>query len=289
MLDLCLYLSTKEREVKNKLSVILAITGALTMGNATADNWSPWGNNNNYNPFSGGNNSFGPFGAGTNFGPFGGGNNIQPFGFNSGVQPFGFDTRSNRFGPMNGNNMGPFNGGHNWQNQSFNPMKVAQQTADTVQETVAEATTDSSTSPKMTAELFMQMVQVTEVDEDITGPEVDESIKSMATNESILHVAMFPLSEQIKNVTGKPYRHLSIHNICDAATAGKIADIDDRYAVILPCRIAVVEGKDGKIRMISMNPDVMHAMQLPEDALGPAMDVAEKMNAILEGAKEGSF
>jgi len=293
MLDLRLYLSNKERGMKNKLSTVLAITSILTMGSATANtnanNWSPWNSNsNNFSPF-GNSNSFGPFGGGTSFGPFGGGNNIQPFGFNSGTQPFGFNTGSNRFGPMNGNNMGPFNGGHNWQNQSFNPMKVAQQAANTVQETVSDTVVDSSSSPKMTPELFMQMVQVTEVDEGITGPEVDESIKSMATNESILHVAMFPLSEQIKNVTGKPYRHLSIHNICDAATAGKIADIDDRYAVILPCRIAVVEGKDGKIRMISMNPDVMHAMQLPEDALFPAMDVAEKMNAIIEGAKEGSF
>jgi uncharacterized protein (DUF302 family) len=293
MLDLTLYLSTKEKEVKNKLSVILAVTGALTMGSATAEYWSPWSNNSNYyNPFSGGSNSFGPFGGGSNsFSPFGGGTSLGPFGGGNNIQPFGFNTGSNRFGPMNTRNMGPFNGGHNWQNQSFNPIKIVQQATDTVQETVDSATTDSnsSVSPKMTAELFMQMVQVTEVDEGITGPEVDESIKSMATNESILHVAMFPLSEQIQNVTGKPYRHLSIHNICDAATAGKIADIDDRYAVILPCRIAVVEGKDGKIRMISMNPDVMHAMQLPEDALGPAMDVAEKMNAIIEGAKEGSF
>ena len=46
---------------------------------------------------------------------------------------------------------------------------------------------------EVTKELFMEMVQVTEVDEGITGPEVDESIKSMATNESILHVASFPL------------------------------------------------------------------------------------------------
>jgi uncharacterized protein (DUF302 family) len=289
MLDLCLYLSTKERKMKNKLSVILAVTSVLTMSSATANtnNWSPWGSNNNnyYNPFSGGSNSFGPFGGGTSFGPFGGGNSMQPFGLNTG---------SNRFGPMNGSNMGPFNGGHNWQNQPFNPaqiQQVAEEAASTVQEvvTAVQPTAESSEPAKMTAELFMQMVQVTEVDEGITGPEVDESIKSMATNESILHVAMFPLSEQITNVTGKPYRHLTIHNICDAATAGKIADIDDRYAVILPCRIAVVEGKDGKIRMISMNPDVMHAMQLPEDALGPAMDVAEKMNAIIEGAQEGSF
>jgi len=296
MLDLCLYLSTKERKMKNKLSVILAVTSILTISSATANtnNWSPWGssNNNYYNPFSGGSNSFGPFGGGTSFGPFGGGNSMQPFGFNTG---------SNRFGPMNGSNMGPFNGGHNWQNQNFNPAQAqkiaeeaassAQQAASTIQEvvTAVQPAAESSEPAQMTAELFMQMVQVTEVDEGITGPEVDESIKSMATNESILHVAMFPLSEQITNVTGKPYRHLTIHNICDAATAGKIADIDDRYAVILPCRIAVVEGKDGKIRMISMNPDVMHAMQLPEDALGPAMDVAEKMNAIIEGAQEGSF
>ncbi len=258
--------------MKNKLSTVLALTAILTIGNVSAENWSPWSNNNNFNPFGGNSNSFGPFTGGNNFNPFGG-NGYQPFSFNSGVQPFGFDTRSNQFGPMN--NMGPFNGGHNWQGQKFNPANRAEKTINQAQ--------------GVTPEMFLQMVQVTEVDEGITGPEVDESIKSMATNESILHVAMFPLSEQIKNVTGEHYRHLSIHNICDAATAGKIADIDDRYAVILPCRIAVIEGKDGKIRMISMNPNVMQAMNLPEDALAPAMDVAEKMNNILEGAKEGSF
>lgn len=138
-------------------------------------------------------------------------------------------------------------------------------------------------------EQFMAMVQITEVDEGITGKEVDESIKSMATNESILHVAMFPLSEQIANVTGKPYRHLSIHNICDAKTAGQIADVDDRFTVILPCKIAVVEGKDGKIRMYSMNPDVMAVLNLPTGPKEMAEEVAAKMDAIIAGAKEGSF
>ena len=279
------------------MTASLALVGALAITNVNADNWSPWSGNNNYGPFSG-NNSFIPFGGNTNFNPFGN-NAVQPFGFNTGVQPFGFDTRSNQFGPFNRNNMGPFNGGHNWKTPNFNPMNTVQEATDAVKDAANSAqavitdsvnqATNTTTEQAITPEMFMQMVQVTEVDEGITGAEVDESIKSMAVNESILHVAMFPLSQQIANVTGKPYRHLSIHNICDAQTAGKIADIDDRYAVILPCRIAVVEGKDGKIRMISMNPDVMQAMNLPEDALGPAMDVAEKMNAILEGAKEGSF
>ncbi len=264
--------------MKNKLSTVLALTSVLTMSSAIAENWSPWNNNYNYNPFSGNSNSFGPW----NFN-----NNTRPFNLGGSTQPFGFNTNSNSFGPFNSNNMQPFNGGCNWQDQNFNPVDAVKTVGEKAQEVVKSVTNDKPAA--VTPEMFMQMVQVTEVDEGITGTEVDESIKSMATNESILHVAMFPLSEQIKNVTGKPYRHLSIHNICDAATAGKIADIDDRYAVILPCRIAVVEGKDGKIRMISMNPDVMNAMNLPEDALGPAMDVAEKMNNILEGAKEGSF
>ena len=185
----------------------------------------------------------------------------------------------------------------------INPMDAMQDVSDEMRNAVIEVTGDKpeeiiagvllesgSVMPQeVTKELFMEMVQVTEVDEGITGPEVDESIKSMATNESILHVASFPLSEQIANVTGKPYRHLTIHNICDAVTAGKIADVDDRYAIILPCRIAVVEGKDGKIRMISMNPDVMDLMNLPKDAYDPAKEVADKMDTIIEGAKEGSF
>jgi len=278
------------RDVK-KITTILALTSALSMGIANAQNWSPWNNNNsNYNPFSNNGGSFTPWNN-NNYGPF---NNVRPYNFNSG---------SNSFGPFNTNNMQPFNNGYNWQDRSFNPMDIAQEASESMQETVESTTGENPAKvvaeaiiktgdvipTELTAELFMQMVQVTDVDEGVTGPEVDESIKSMATNESILHVASFPLSEQITNVTGKPYRHLTIHNICDAATAGKIADVDDRYAIILPCRIAVVEGKDGKIRMISMNSGVMSLMNLPKEAYDPAKEVADKMDAILEGAKEGSF
>ena len=185
----------------------------------------------------------------------------------------------------------------------INPMNAMQDVSDEMREAVIDVTGERPEEiiadtllqgggvmpQEVSKELFMEMVQVTEVEEGISGADVDESIKSMATNENILHVASFPLSKQIENVTGKPYRHLTIHNICDAVTAGKIADVDDRFAVILPCRIAVVEGKDGKIRMISMNSDVMDLMNLPKEAYDPAKEVADKMDAILEGAKEGAF
>jgi uncharacterized protein (DUF302 family) len=169
----------------------------------------------------------------------------------------------------------------------INPMNAMQDVSDEMREAVIDVTGERPEEiiadallqgggvmpQEVSKELFMEMVQVTEVEEGISGADVDESIKSMATNENILHVASFPLSKQIENVTGKPYRHLTIHNICDAVTAGKIADVDDRFAVILPCRIAVVEGKDGKIRMISMNSDVMDLMNLPKEAYDPAKEV----------------
>ncbi len=88
----------------------------------------------------------------------------------------------------------------------INPMNAMQDVSDEMRNAVIEVTGDKpeeiiagvlieggSVMPQeVTKELFMEMVQVTEVDEGITGPEVDESIKSMATNESILHVASFP-------------------------------------------------------------------------------------------------
>jgi uncharacterized protein (DUF302 family) len=133
------------------------------------------------------------------------------------------------------------------------------------------------------------LVKTTLVDKGITAQEVDESIVSMATNESILHVAMFPIGKQVESVRGKPFRHLSIHNICDANTAAEMADYDDRYTVVLPCRISVVEGKDGRIRMFSLNNDIMNLMNLPPALLKLAKMVGKKMDAIIEGAKEGSF
>ena len=136
---------------------------------------------------------------------------------------------------------------------------------------------------------FNEMYVATPVEEGISGAEVDQSIKDLSVSEGILHVAMFPLSKQVAQVTGKPFRHLSIHNICDAKTASILADINDAFVIVMPCRIAVVEGKDGKVRLWSMNPAMITKMAMPEEARQAALIVAEKMNNIIAGASEGAF
>ncbi|MBT7307247.1 MAG: DUF302 domain-containing protein [Gammaproteobacteria bacterium] len=136
---------------------------------------------------------------------------------------------------------------------------------------------------------FEDLFVHTAVDEGITGDDVDESIKQLAISEGILHVAMFPLNKQVEKVTGKPFRHLSIHNICDAKTAAILADVSDAFVIVMPCRIAVVEGKDGILRMWSMNPDMITMMDMPAAAKKLAKAVSTKINNIITGAAEGAF
>ncbi|MBC8519707.1 MAG: DUF302 domain-containing protein [Gammaproteobacteria bacterium] len=149
--------------------------------------------------------------------------------------------------------------------------------------------TFTMTAGQASAFEFKDMYVATDIEEGITAEEVDESIKQLSISEGILHVAMFPLSKQVTKVTGKPYRHLSIHNICDAKTAAVLADVSDAFVIVMPCRIAVVEGKDGKIRMWSMNPAMITAMEMPPEAKAMAQEVADKINNIIEGAAEGAF
>ncbi len=136
---------------------------------------------------------------------------------------------------------------------------------------------------------FQDLYVATPVEDGQSGPEVDESIKQLAISEGILHVAMFPLSRQVEAVTDAPYRHLSIHNICDAKTASILADVSDAYVIVMPCRVAVVEGKDGVVRLWSMNPNMIKMMDMPPEEQKLAEIIANKMNNIIRGAAEGEF
>ncbi len=136
---------------------------------------------------------------------------------------------------------------------------------------------------------FDDLYVATPVVDGISAAEVDDSIKQLAIGEGILHVAMFPLSKQVAKVTGEPFRHLSIHNICDAKTAAQLADVSDAFVIVMPCRVAVVEGKDGMVRLWSMNPDMIKMMQMPEAERKLAVVIADKINRIIAGAAEGAF
>jgi hypothetical protein len=133
------------------------------------------------------------------------------------------------------------------------------------------------------------------VDEGLTYEDVEESIRSVAATENIRDVGSLPLGDQVtlmREETGEgPWRKLGIYLYCNPLTAAKMVDYSEAYSAWLPCRVALVEDEEGALWLYSLDMDMMiyGGKPLPDDLKAEALDVKDKILAILDGAAEGSF
>ncbi|MBF0371509.1 MAG: DUF302 domain-containing protein [Magnetococcales bacterium] len=128
-------------------------------------------------------------------------------------------------------------------------------------------------------------------DPDLTAEDVKESLKSLASQKNFLFVGEAPFYKQVQAITGKPYRHVSFMSFCDAGVGKMMADYRDAYTGFMPCRIAVVEDKEGRIWLHSMNLDMMihGGRRLPPELREEALRVRNVIWEMLEGAAAGEF
>nr|VFK12280.1 MAG: Uncharacterized conserved protein, DUF302 family [Candidatus Kentron sp. LPFa]VFK24300.1 MAG: Uncharacterized conserved protein, DUF302 family [Candidatus Kentron sp. LPFa] len=129
------------------------------------------------------------------------------------------------------------------------------------------------------------------VKDGIGVEEVKESLKSIAAEHNFLFAGESPFYKQVEGITGKPYRHISFLSFCNAQTGKMMADYRDTYTGLMPCRIAVVEDKQSKLWLYSMNPDLMihGGAKLPDDIKKSAMHARHAIRAMMEGAAAGDF
>ncbi|MDM8564734.1 DUF302 domain-containing protein [Candidatus Halobeggiatoa sp. HSG11] len=129
------------------------------------------------------------------------------------------------------------------------------------------------------------------VDEDVSVEDVKDSLKSLATDRNFLFVGESPFYKQVEAVTGNPYRHVSFLSFCDVGVGVQMADYNDAYTAFMPCRISVVEDKQGKLWLYSMNLDLMiyGGKELPPKLKAGAIKVRDTIVAIMESASHGEF
>lgn len=129
------------------------------------------------------------------------------------------------------------------------------------------------------------------VKEGLTFEDVDQSIKSIANAMNIKGVGELPLGDQVSAQQGKPWRKLTIYLYCNPLTAAKMIDYSEAFAAYLPCRIALLEDKNKKLWIYTLDMDMMihGGKPLPPELKAEAIKVKEIMKAVLEKGSQGEF
>ena len=142
-----------------------------------------------------------------------------------------------------------------------------------------------------TGDPSVAMMWAEQVEAGLTPEDVIESMKSLATSRNFLFVGESPFYKQIKAITGEDYRYVNFLSFCDAAVGKLMLEYRDQYSGFMPCRIALVEDKKGRLWLYSLNLDLMihGGKALPPDLKAAAQRISRTIQEIMRGAAKGEF
>ncbi len=127
------------------------------------------------------------------------------------------------------------------------------------------------------------------VNEDLSVEDVEETMKFVANEHNIKNVGELPLSAEVEAMSGEKSRFFKIYMFCNALTAAQMLEYSDAFSAYLPCRVSLVEDKEGKLWLYSLNMDAMiyGGTPLPpalkEEAENVKMIILDIMNRGAEG------
>ena len=127
------------------------------------------------------------------------------------------------------------------------------------------------------------------IEEGVSMDEAVESMKLRANTLNIKLVAELPLSKQIKAMGGKS-RRIGIYQFCDALTAQKMVEYNIYFAAYLPCRISLVEDKNGKAWLLMMDMDMLiNSPKLDKSLRKEATQVRDYLLEIMQAGASGDL
>ena len=130
-----------------------------------------------------------------------------------------------------------------------------------------------------------------QLDDGVSPEDAAEAMSSVATELNIKAVGILPLSKEVEAKTGKKQRLLTIYQYCNPMTAMTMVEYSDAFSAYLPCRIAMIEDKKGKVWVYALNMDMMihGGKTLPDNLLKEANKVKDVILKIMEAGATGEF
>ena len=168
-------------------------------------------------------------------------------------------------------------------------MGPAMQSFDSFDEKAIDVYSEMITKVLETGNAAEATVWKVPVNEDLSAEDVEETMKFVANEHNIKNVGELPLSAEVEAMSGKKSRFFKIYMFCNAMTAAQMLEYSDAYSAYLPCRVSLVEDKQGKLWLYSLNMDAMIyggtplPAALKEEAIGVKTIILDIMNRGAEG------
>ena len=130
-----------------------------------------------------------------------------------------------------------------------------------------------------------------QIADGVSAEDAAEAMGSVATELNIKAVGVLPLSKEVEAKTGEKQRLLTIYQYCNPLTAMTMVEYSDAFSAYLPCRIAMVEDKKGKLWLYALDMDMMiyGGKTLPDKLLKEAIKVKQVILDIMEAGATGEF
>lgn len=125
--------------------------------------------------------------------------------------------------------------------------------------------------------------------DDVSMDDAIESMKLRANNLNFKLVAHQPLYKELESM-GLETKRIEIFQFCDARIAQAMIDYNSSFSAYLPCRITLLEGKEGGRWLITMNLDMFIASaNLPDGLQEKAIRVRDTINEIMQAGASGDL
>ena len=125
--------------------------------------------------------------------------------------------------------------------------------------------------------------------DDVSAEDAIASMKLRANMLNFKLVGHMPLSEQVAAMGGKSTR-MEIFQFCDAMIAAQMVKFSLAFAGYLPCRISLIEDKDGAFWLITLDMDkTMSDATLPKELQGLGLQVRNNIYSIMSAGAEGDL
>jgi uncharacterized protein (DUF302 family) len=143
--------------------------------------------------------------------------------------------------------------------------------------------------PEINITDIKQTVVQMSVQDGISRDDAVQALMSRAAEINLKYVARQQVSKELE-ARGLKTPYLDIFQFCNPEDARKMILHDPIYAAYMPCRIAMVEDKEGKLWLMMLNLDMLiNSELLPPELTEIAIRVNQAMLDVMVAGATGEF